>query len=181
MFYLIQNPESPNQEIHNLILGENTIGREVDNNIIAMYSSVSRYHAKLIVTASNVIIQDLNSRNCTFVNETKIDECELQNGDLIRCGNVVFKVVHTPGISQPDTLADDYYNISILGSLSPDQNSVKIEDLLYQDNLENAASVLKLRQQDANQRALDKLKILLEVSKQQPWCGLSLNFSFQKR
>ena len=51
MSYLIENPESSKQEIHNLIFGENTIGRELDNTIIVMYSSVSRYHAKLMAKA----------------------------------------------------------------------------------------------------------------------------------
>jgi len=166
MSYLILNPGNHDQKIYHLNFGENTIGRELDNTITIMYASVSRYHANLIINEDSVTIRDLNSRNSTFVNDAEIDFCELKNGDLIRCGNVVFKFVHTPVKLPPSTLKEDDANIPIVKSLSPDQTRVEIEDLLYQDNPENPSSILRLRQQDTNQRRVDKLKILLEVSKQ---------------
>ncbi|MEQ8958431.1 MAG: adenylate/guanylate cyclase domain-containing protein, partial [Coleofasciculus sp. C2-GNP5-27] len=52
----------------------------------------------------------------------------------------------------------------ILKQVSPDKARIPIFDLLQSDKSEN--SILKLRQRDAHQRTVDKLQILLEVSKE---------------
>lgn len=166
MPYLIENPENPTQKIYELRFGENTIGREIDNSMIVMHRSLSRHHAKVILNNEHVVIQDLQSLNNTFVNDKKIDQCELKDGDLIRCGSVVFKFVDALRNFVSDEIEGRNSNLSIVKRLSPEPTCLKIQDLLQQDSLENQGSVLLLRQQDADQRAVDKLKILLEVSKQ---------------
>lgn len=93
MPYLIQNPEAPNKEVHELKVGSNTIGRELDNSIVVIHISLSRHHAKVTVTDNQVLLTDLGSLNHTFVNETKIDQCELKDADLVRCGSIVFQFV----------------------------------------------------------------------------------------
>ena len=168
MPYLIQNPDYPNQKIHELKVGLNTIGREVDNTIILLHKSLSRHHAQVIINQKGVILKDLNSMNKSFVNEREIDQCQLKNGDLVRCGSVVFKFVQTLEKSRipAEPLQDENANLSIITRFSPEQTRVEIHDLLQQDNTRYQRSVLKLRQEDASGRAVDKLKILLEVSKQ---------------
>ena len=84
MPYLIQNPDAPNPEIHQLKPGVNTIGREIDNSIIVTDRSLSRHHAQILILEDRAIITDLGSLNNTFVNEYKIDQCELNDGDWIR-------------------------------------------------------------------------------------------------
>ena len=86
--YLIQNPENPDQKVHELKFGLNTIGREINNTIILLHKSLSRHHAQLIINDEGVMMKDLGSMNKTFVNEREIDECQLRNGDLVRCGSV---------------------------------------------------------------------------------------------
>jgi hypothetical protein len=52
-------------------------------------SGVSRSHAKLILTGSQVYIQDMNSTNFTFVNRQRLDPGQshiINNGDEIRLG-----------------------------------------------------------------------------------------------
>jgi adenylate cyclase len=164
--YLIQNPKAPNQEIHELRFGANTIGRELDNTIVVMHKSLSRHHAKLTIADDGVTIADLGSRNHTFVNEANINQCELQDGDLVRCGSVVFKFLQALETSEQEPLRNEDSNLSILKSFIPEKTNVQIQDLLHEESLKHQGTVLKLRQQDANQRTVDKLKILLEVSKQ---------------
>ena len=167
MPYLIQDPENPNQKVHELKFGLNTIGREIDNTIILLHKSLSRHHAQLIITDEGVMMKDLGSLNKTFVNEKEIEQCKLRNGDLVRCGSVQFKFVQAIENSPaPEPLKDETANLSILRRFSPEQTRVEMQELLQQESSKYQRSVLKLRQEDATQRAVDKLKILLEVSKQ---------------
>lgn len=165
--YLIQNPENPDQKVHELQFGLNTIGREISNTIILLHKSLSRHHAQLIINDQGVMMKDLGSLNKTYVNEREIDQCQLKNGDLVRCGSVLFKFVHSIEKQQaPAPLKDETANLSILRRFSPEQTRVEMQELLQQESSNYQRSVLKLRQEDATQRAVDKLKILLEVSKQ---------------
>jgi predicted component of type VI protein secretion system len=72
--------------------GDQTIGRErceviVDNPL------VSRQHAALRTGRDTVILEDLGSRNGTFVNDQQIDgPRELAPGDEIRIGETVWRV-----------------------------------------------------------------------------------------
>ena len=166
MPYLIQNPEAPNQAIHELRFGSNTIGRELDNSIVVIHKSLSRHHANVTITDNGVTVTDLESLNNTFVNEAKIDHCELKDGDLVRCGSVVFKFLQALALSAQEVLRNEDSSLSIVRRFSPEPATVTIQDLLHQQSSENERSVIKLRQQDAGQRAVDKLKILLEVSKE---------------
>lgn len=170
MPYLIQNPECPDQKIHELQVGLNTIGREIDNTIILLHKSLSRHHAQVRITGETVTLTDLKSLNKTCVNDQIINQCELKDGDFIRCGSVIFKFVQTIEHGtinpEPEPLIEDTSNLSIIKRFSPEQTRVDIQDLLQEKQTEHPRSVLKLRQQETSQRAVDKLKILLEVSKE---------------
>lgn len=168
MPYLIQDPEAPNPEIHPLRVGSNTIGRELDNTLMVMHKSLSRHHAEIVVTQEQTLITDLGALNGTFVNDTKITQCELQDGDVLRCGSVAFKFVKAlepPKLELPP-ISDEELEQSIVKRLPPEQTRVVLQDLLQQDSSPQQGTALKLRHQDADRRAVDKLKILLEVSKQ---------------
>ncbi len=166
MPYLIQNPESPTPEVHELRFGSNTIGRELDNTIVVIHKSLSRYHVSISNTEGGVIVTDLKSRNHTFVNETKIDQCELQEGDLVCCGSVVFKFCQALEIVRQEPINERYSHLSVVKRFSTEQTRVEIQDLLQQENSEHKGTALQLLKQDSHQRSIDKLKILLEVSKQ---------------
>ena len=63
-----------------------TIGRSLDNDIIIEDSSVSRAHARIVIEASSVLLEDLGSQNSTFVQGEPIARVELQTGDTIQLG-----------------------------------------------------------------------------------------------
>ncbi|HEY9668796.1 MAG TPA: adenylate/guanylate cyclase domain-containing protein [Coleofasciculaceae cyanobacterium] len=164
MPFLIQNPQSNTQQHHELRVGVNTIGRELDNTIILIDKSLSRHHAQIVITEEGVFVKDLGSLNKTFVNERQIEQCYLNDGDLVRCGSVIFQFVQTLAKSTPKPIDDA--SLSIVKRLPPEKTRVEMQDLLQQDSAKTQGTVLKLRQQDTVGRAVDKLKILLEVSKQ---------------
>ncbi len=165
MPYLIENPEEPNVKIHQLQVGINSIGREGDNSIQVMDKSVSRYHAQIMLTPEKVMLRDLESLNQTFINGIPIKQQQLQHGDWICCGNLVFK--YTLSLESEDRLPHgETPQLTIFSRLLPEQTQIDLEDLISQDNYETQGSVLKLRHQDDVGRSVDKLKILLAVSKQ---------------
>ncbi len=166
MPYLIYDPETPNERVYELKLGVNTIGRGMDNTIVVMHGSLSRQHAKIHIAPDRVTIADLQSLNHTFVNEVQIDRCELKDGDSILCGSVVFKFVDKLASPEPEPSSDEDSQLSIVKRFSPEPTQIAMQDILYEERPMVDSSVLKLRPQDATQRAVDKLKILLELSKE---------------
>ena len=75
-----------------LIIGEESyqlnptttrIGRKLDNDIVIHDLRVSRYHAEISKMGETYFIHDLNSTSGTFVNDQKVIETVLTNGDKI--------------------------------------------------------------------------------------------------
>ncbi len=68
--------------------GATTIGREANNtiNFPETETFISGYHAIIYRSPDRIIIQDLQSTNGTFVNESRINETELFPGDKIGLG-----------------------------------------------------------------------------------------------
>ena len=72
---------------------EVSIGREPSNVVPILDASVSRRHCLIRRDADEFKIQDLNSRNSTFVNGVPIMEKILASGDEIKIGNSLFLFV----------------------------------------------------------------------------------------
>ena len=73
-----------------LLSGEYVIGRDADVEVRLDSSSVSRRHARIIVTAERAVIEDCGSKNGTFRgNERVTSPIPLANGDTIRVGSLL--------------------------------------------------------------------------------------------
>jgi len=66
---------------------EVSIGREPFNQLCISDSAVSRRHCLITREAEQFKLEDLESRNCTFVNGVPIKECRLAHGDSIKIGD----------------------------------------------------------------------------------------------
>lgn len=72
-----------------LRLGENVLGRDPD--VVAWMDSptVSRRHARILVSAEGAVLEDLGSHNGTFVRGERVQsQVPLHDGDEIRLGSV---------------------------------------------------------------------------------------------
>ena len=68
-----------------IIDGEKLIGREDTCDVVIADRQVSRYHARLYQTENGVYLEDLASKNGTYINAARIAEpALLQDGDLIQ-------------------------------------------------------------------------------------------------
>lgn len=76
---------------YELNAAEYILGRHPDCTIIIDVGAVSRHHCKLLLQEGGYFVEDLKSRNGTFVNEVQITELRrLGDGDQIRVCDVVF-------------------------------------------------------------------------------------------
>jgi adenylate cyclase len=66
-----------------------TIGRIQDNSICLAFSNVSRHHAVIELGDSGFTVKDLKSGNGTFVNDERVRERALADGDRIQIGDTV--------------------------------------------------------------------------------------------
>lgn len=86
---------------------EIVIGRSSDLDMVLVEDMVSRRHAKISSTDSEIFIQDLGSTNGTFVNGEKIaGRAQLQEGDRILVGTSIIKVVGVEGVADQQTEAE---------------------------------------------------------------------------
>ena len=69
------------------------IGRVSDVDVLLLDEKVSRKHAKISTHGGKVVIEDLASRNGTFVNGARIRSTELKEGDQIIIGSSTIKLV----------------------------------------------------------------------------------------
>jgi len=75
-----------------LASGANTIGRKDDCTIRIPLATVSRRHAEIIVKKEGVTVRDLGAANGTYLNNRRITEDDLEAGDQVVIGPVVFTV-----------------------------------------------------------------------------------------
>lgn len=69
-----------------------TLGRGPDNDIVLSDAYVSHHHAVISPIKNQYQLEDLHSRNRTYVNETELNnKIFLQNEDIIKIGTTIFR------------------------------------------------------------------------------------------
>jgi pSer/pThr/pTyr-binding forkhead associated (FHA) protein len=76
----------------NLEPGKTIIGRQEDCDLRIPLGEISRKHAMVVLDDDTVLIRDMGSANGTYVNNQRVTEQELNAGDHIVIGPVVFTV-----------------------------------------------------------------------------------------
>ena len=81
-----------------LSIGEHIIGRDPDVEVRLDASTVSRRHARLVVTAEGTVLEDFGSKNGTVCGDKRVTSpVELADGDAIRIGSLLVTFhVRTP-------------------------------------------------------------------------------------
>ena len=77
--------------------GSTDIGSVAGNAVVLPVRGVSRQHARLLVSADDLTLEDLGSKNGTLANGVRIQRTRLQPGDEVRIGPVVLKLEEIDG------------------------------------------------------------------------------------
>ena len=91
-FKLVMFREDGSRRDFPLSPGTTTIGRKDDCDIRIPLGTVSRRHAEVILDDDGAVLHDLGASNGTFLNNRRIEEEDLEPGDQIFIGPVVFTV-----------------------------------------------------------------------------------------
>lgn len=87
--------------------GENLIGRDPEVGIFLDHTSVSRRHARIVISGEGAVIEDLGSKNGTFVNEARVERpSRIADEDKIRLGSVPMTFRIFPLSGSTDTAAE---------------------------------------------------------------------------
>jgi len=102
----LKKPEAE-KETFPLLEQEYYIGRQMGNQIHLDDPSISNVHARIFKGPEGFVLEDLNSRNGSFVNGVRIDRRLLHENDAIRLGNsnfvynIVYEVKRIPKATTP--------------------------------------------------------------------------------
>lgn len=87
-----------------LLPGENVLGREGDGIILMKSSTVSRRHARIVIDAQGAVIEDLRSKNGTFINDRRVTGATpVSEGDQVRIGSLLFTFRRSQGSQSTET------------------------------------------------------------------------------
>jgi len=86
---LLERPDDPAGHSLELVEGNLLIGRDAECGLPLADSLASRHHARLSRTAEGWVVEDLGSRNGTWVGDEPVSRRLLADGDRIRIGNTV--------------------------------------------------------------------------------------------
>ena len=93
---VVQLPDG--KEVHHAIVGtEITIGRDPSNRIPIADQFVSKFHAKLVISQSSIMLVDLGSANKTYVNGAPIREAAVKYGDELQFAGVRCRLLAPDG------------------------------------------------------------------------------------
>jgi DNA-binding winged helix-turn-helix (wHTH) protein len=85
--------------------GENVLGRDPQIGVFIEHTSVSRQHARIVISAEGAVLEDLHSKNGTFARGAKLEApLPIADGDEIRLGSVpmTFRVFPLSGSTDTD-------------------------------------------------------------------------------
>ncbi len=165
----------PGQRFH-LRSARIVLGRHPSCEIVLDESLISRQHAQIFNRHGDFFLEDLRSRNRTYLNGTPIDSRTLlNNGDEVKIGDVVFQFFHALANVPAATAADETPTLARpVGRAKPNPmpaniNKVPADDASKDPDMQSSTIMMKLDAKSAPSLRLGikpeaKLRAILEIS-----------------
>lgn len=90
-----------------LLEGANVIGRAPDSTVQCDATGVSRQHARIVLSQGEATLEDLGSKNGTYLGRERITSARLSDGDEIRLGTAKLTFRINPPLGETDTVLTD--------------------------------------------------------------------------
>lgn len=107
------------------------IGRTATSDIQLDMDNVSRNHALVTRTALGWVLRDLGSTNGTFVNEARVDERALKDGDQIRIGRAMLKFLRGGNVEAQ--YHEEIYRLMTIDGLTQVHNKRHFQESLERE------------------------------------------------
>lgn len=134
------------------------VGRSSKADLVVMDPSLSRQHARLFSTAEGWFIEDLGSRNGSYVNGDRVRHIsQLKPKDLISLGNSTIRVLSIRGVDW-DSGSSSGSSVSMKPSLTGEPIFRPVNQML-RDDLDTHADP-DARDEFSLRRYVDRLKIM---------------------
>jgi diguanylate cyclase (GGDEF)-like protein len=101
---------------HQITVSQSMVGRSMNADIQIDDDSASRDHAFIIRDTSGYRVRDNNSKNGCFLNDTRVDEHQMQDGDLLRIGGTILKFLSGNDIEQ--AYHEELFNLAKVDGLT---------------------------------------------------------------
>lgn len=108
---------------------ETVLGRHPDCHISVDVSAASRHHARVLLVHHDYFVEDLHSRNGTYLNESRVRErSKLNQGDRIRISDTVFTFHHGQSVDsrKKPTLVAGQVNLVMVDEAEQEYNLVLV-------------------------------------------------------
>ena len=116
---------------HPLKPGEMIVGRSSQAQLQIDHESVSRRHARIVLTENGVQISDLGSTNGTYVNDEPVQERTLAHGDLIKVGRTILKYLSTDNIEA--AYYEEIHRLTTIDGLTRCYNARSLREQLVRE------------------------------------------------
>ena len=156
MACLVFSDNTGRQIVYSIDRDRVTMGRNNDNDIVSVDLRVSRHHASILRAPDGTCsIRDLGSSLGLFVNQKRVTDAVLRDGDTIRIGDSIYSFVDIPA-----TPLDSY---SGLGGQEHQDAGIRGGALVAE--LQEATSTLRQTIQDprTDRRIMDQCLSLVEA------------------
>ena len=84
--WLLVNVKPEINEKHTLKGDSVMVGRDRSCQVVLAHPAVSRRHARITLSGTSYVLEDLKSANGTYVNNTRVERAKLKPGDVVRFG-----------------------------------------------------------------------------------------------
>ncbi len=108
------------------------VGRDATADFVVPRSSVSRQHARLAQDEDGEwLVEDLNSTNGTFVNESRVRNSKLSDGDQVRFGDAIYKFL--AGSNVESAYHEAIHNMAITDGMTGIANKRHFSEFLERE------------------------------------------------
>jgi FHA domain-containing protein len=95
------------QRRFHLAAGENVVGRDPASAVWLAHATLSRRHARIILTEGRAVLEDLGSKNGTRLHGVAVlQPTSLRNCDEFICGHLTLRYVDSANAPATETLLD---------------------------------------------------------------------------
>ncbi len=136
------------------------VGRHQQADIVLQQSDISRKHAALLLKDQALWLQDLNSSNGTFINDTRLDgESLVKEGDIIQFASVKFSVLApAKAVEIPAEIEASVAELKEPTVIEQPSEAVAVSETAAQDTVVADVPVEKTVAQQMNDQGMPELK-----------------------